>query len=184
MSEENWLLLMDPGWEPEDEREPPPLQAVVGVWAVQEGGAVGKFQANPDYVPSDESSPSDPVDAALRLVLRGELPIEQARGVLAEVLVDVAMNGDGRPLVVKSPDDVPCVVVCTGQVHRERVVSPDWRRIDLAGLDGLMGEFDCLINPGGPAAIRLAGDFLRGAGREAPEAGGSSGTVAADRVRG
>ncbi|GHH56536.1 type VII secretion system-associated protein [Lentzea cavernae] len=167
MTEENWLLLMDPGWEPEDEGEPPPLRAVVGVWAVEGQGAIGKFQANPDYVPSDGSSPSDPVDAALRLVLRGELPIEQARGVLAEVLVDVAMNGDGRPLVVRSPDDVPCVVVCTGQVHRDRTASPDWWRTGLAGLTGLLGEFDCLINPGGPAAIRLTGDFLR---EERPEA--------------
>ncbi|UOZ06913.1 type VII secretion system-associated protein [Amycolatopsis sp. WQ 127309] len=160
--EENWLLLLDPSWEPSAEDEEPPLEAVVGLWPVEDDGQVGKFRGNPDYVPSDENSPSDPLDAVLRLMVRGEAGTEQLQAMLSGTLLDVAMNGDGRPLVTKSPDNLLCAVVTTGEPHRARLMSPEWHRTDLAGLVELIGtDLDVLFNPGGPASVRLTGDFLR-----------------------
>jgi hypothetical protein len=162
--EENWMLLLDPVWKPEKENDAPPLGVVVGLWPVEPDGRIGKFRSNPDYLPSDENSPSDPLDAVLRLVLQGEGKIEQIQAMLRETLVDVAMNGDGRPLVMKSPDGIPCVLVSTGEPHRARLQSPDWLRTDVDGLVAQLADgVDVLFNPGGPASVRLTGDFIRGA---------------------
>nr|WP_236725301.1 type VII secretion system-associated protein [Amycolatopsis orientalis] len=159
---ENWFLLMDPAWRPAAENDPPPIEAVVGLWPVEEEGKLGKFRANPDYVPTDENSPSDPLDAVLRLVMRGQAEAEHIQLMLRDTLFDIAMNGDGNPLVTRSPDDIPCVVVATGEPHRQRIASPDWRRIDLGELVGLLAdEVDVLFNPAGPAAVRLTGEFMR-----------------------
>ncbi|WP_315860885.1 type VII secretion system-associated protein [Amycolatopsis sp. EV170708-02-1] len=159
---ESWFLLMDPAWRPAAENEPPPIEAVVGLWPLEDGVSVGKFRPNPEYVPADEDSPSDPLDAVLRLVLRGRAKIEHIRLMLRDTLFDIAMNGDGRPLVTKSPDDIACVVVATGEQHRARVRAPDWRRIDLDELVELLAdEIDVLFNPAGPASVRLTGDFIR-----------------------
>ncbi|WP_197288450.1 type VII secretion system-associated protein [Nocardia sp. NRRL S-836] len=158
----NWFLLMDPAWSPRHENEPPPLEAVVGVWPLADDGGVGKFRPNPDHVPADSGAPSDPLDAVFRLVSQGRAETEQLRLMLRDSLFDIAVNGDGRPLVTLSPDDVPCVVVATGEAQRRRVSSPQWRRIDLDDLVVLLADgVDVLFNPGGPAALRLTGDFLR-----------------------
>jgi hypothetical protein len=159
---QNWFLLMDPAWAPQAEGETPPIEAVVGLWPVEENGKLGKFRPNPEHVPFDEDTPTDPVDAVLRLVLQGRAEAEHIQLMLRDSLFDLAMNGDGRPLVTKSPDDVPCLVIATGEGHRRRISSPDWRRIDL---DELVVELadgvDVLFNPGGPASVRLTGDFMR-----------------------
>ncbi|WP_340687949.1 type VII secretion system-associated protein [Amycolatopsis coloradensis] len=158
---ENWVLLMDPGWEPETEDQRPPIEAIVGLWPIEDGRA-GKFRANPGYVPADENSPTDLLDAALRLVSRGQGGPEQIQVMLRDSLFDIAMNGDGKPLVMKSPDDIPCVVIATGEPHRRRISSPDWRRVDLGELVELLAEdVDVYFNPGGPTAVRLNADFLR-----------------------
>lgn len=159
---ENWFLLMDPSWSPSAEDETPPIEAVVGLWPVEDGGRLGKFRANPEYVPSDEDSPSDPLDAVLRLMLQGRAEVEHIQLMLRDSLFDIAMNGDGRPLVTKSPDDIPCVVVATGEAHRRRVGSPEWRRIGLDELVVLLADgVDVLFNPAGQASVRLTGDFIR-----------------------
>ncbi|MCP2205559.1 hypothetical protein LX90_009301 [Lentzea flava] len=157
----NWFLLMDPGWRPAKPNDTPPIEAVVGVWPLEDG-RVGKFRANPRYQQSDERSPSDPLDAVLRLVLQGSAEAEHIQLLLRDTLFDVAMNGDGRPLITKSPDDVLCVVVATGEPHRRRVRAPQWQRIDLDELVVLLADnVDVLFNPGGPASVRLTGDFMR-----------------------
>jgi hypothetical protein len=69
---------------------------------------------NPEYVAADEGSPSDPLDAVLRLVLEGRTEAEHIQLILCDTLFDIAMNGDGRALVTRSPDDVPCLVIATG----------------------------------------------------------------------
>jgi len=159
---ENWFLLMDPAWRPVAENETPPIEAVVGLWPIEDGGSVGKFRANPEYVPADENSPSDPLDAVLRLVLQGRAKTEHIQLMVRDTLFDIAMNGDGLPLITKSPDDILCVVVATGELHRARISSPDWRRIDLDQMVELLAdEVDVLFNPGGPASVRLTGDFMR-----------------------
>ncbi|GAA1027212.1 MULTISPECIES: type VII secretion system-associated protein [Amycolatopsis] len=159
---ENWFLLMDPAWRPQSENEPPPIEAVVGLWPVEEGGKLGKFRANPQYEPSDENSPSDPLDAVLRLVMKGDATAEHIQLILRETLFDIAMNGDGRPLITQSPDDKLCTVIVTSEVHRLRINAPDWARVDLDELVELLeDEIDVFINPGGPSAVRLDGDFIR-----------------------
>ena len=158
----SWFLLMDPAWSPRHENEAPPLEAVVGVWPLEDDGTVGKFRPNPDHVPADSGAPSDPLDAVFRLVMQGRAETGQIRLMLRDSLFDIAVNGDGRPLVTLSPDDVPCVVVATGEAHRRRISSPRWRRIDLDDLVALLADaVDVLFNPGGPASLRLTGDFLR-----------------------
>src|SRR5690606_13803472 len=68
-----------------------------------------------------------------------------------------AMNGDGRPLIIPAPDDALCALIVTAEQHRERVLSPAWRRVILEELIELLdGEFDVLFNPNGPASVRLA----------------------------
>ncbi|WP_370942207.1 type VII secretion system-associated protein [Amycolatopsis sp. cg5] len=159
---ENWFLLMDPAWSPATENDPPPIEAVVGLWPVEEEGKIGKFRPNPEYEPADENSPSDPLDAVLRLVLQGRAEAQHIQLMVRDSLFDIAMNGDGRPLITKSPDDISCVVVATGEPHRRKIGSPDWRRIDLGELvDLLAEEVDVLFNPTGPASVRLTGDFMR-----------------------
>ncbi|SEF27756.1 hypothetical protein SAMN05421837_1031023 [Amycolatopsis pretoriensis] len=159
---ENWFLLMDPAWQPVAENDTPPLSAVVGVWPLDSAGTIGKFRPNPDYEPSDENSPADPLDAVLHLAMRGESQAELLQLMLRETVFDVAMNGDGRPMVTKSPDDIPCVVVVTAEVHRRRINSPEWQRSDLTQLAELLDDgVDALFNPGGAASVRLTGEFLR-----------------------
>lgn len=101
--------------------------------------------------------PADPLDALLRRAMRGDAPIEELRQQLRDAPLDLAMNGDGRPLVVGS-----CVVVATSDGQRSRTFAPQWQRVDLAGLAGLLpDDADVSINPGGPAPVRLAGGFIR-----------------------
>ena len=158
---ENWFLLMDPAWRPSAENEPPPAEAVVGLWPVEDG-VIGKFRPNPAYVPAGENSPSDPLDVVLWLMLEGQAETWRLQLMLRDSLYDVALNSAGRPLVTTSPDDVPCVVVATGEPHRSRVRAPDWQRVDLVELvEQLADGVDVLFNPGGPASVRLTGDFLR-----------------------
>ncbi|WP_424186968.1 type VII secretion system-associated protein [Actinokineospora sp. G85] len=159
---ENWFLLMDPAWHPTAEDDEPPLEAVVGVWPIAEDGALGPFRANPDYRPTNEDSPSDPVDAVLRLLLTSRADTEHLQLVLRETLLDLAMNTTGHPLVTTAPDGTPCVVVATSHPHQARLTPPTWRRLDLNDLIiTLPDNTDVLFNPGGPAPVRLTATFLQ-----------------------
>jgi hypothetical protein len=159
---ENYFLLTDPEWEPEGEDSSPPIEAVIGLWPVDGRGIVGRFRSNPDYRPKYENSPSDPIDALLRLAMRGDAPMEQLQLILRDSRFELALNGDGRPLIVKSPDEVPCAVITTSGPHRDRVMSPDWVQIDLMDLAQRLADgVDVFINPNGPASVRLTGSFVR-----------------------
>ncbi|WBC07654.1 type VII secretion system-associated protein [Micromonospora sp. WMMA1947] len=160
MTDEEFLFLLDPAW-PADENDDAPFEAVLGVWQVGEDGEVGEFRSNPDYRPHFPDSPADPVDALLRLIAAGAAPPAHLGAVLRASTLHLAVNGDGRPLVVPAPDDERCVVVATGEPHRERVPAPGWRPLDLAELAAVAGERDALVNPGGSAPARLAAAFLR-----------------------
>ncbi|MDT5032344.1 MAG: hypothetical protein QOC94_2515 [Actinoplanes sp.] len=159
---DNYFLLMDPAWKPTTDADVPPMSAIIGLWPLEDDGKVGQFRTNPEYEPQDEKSPSDPIDAVLRLLVAGAAEMEQVQLMLRNSLFDLAMNGDGRPLIVTSPDDVSCAVLTTGEPHRLRVSAPDWRRTDLEGLVSLLADgIDVFVNPGGPAAVRLTGHFIR-----------------------
>jgi hypothetical protein len=149
------LLLLDPEW-PGDE---PPFEAVIGQWPVGPDGSVGRFRSNPEYFPQFPDSPSDPTDALLRLTSAGEAETGQLQAVLRDSTFHLAMNGDGRPLLMPAPDDGRCVIVTTSAPHRQRVPAPDWRELDLAELSAV--GHDALVNPGGPAPVVLTAEFLR-----------------------
>jgi hypothetical protein len=140
----------------------PELESVVGVWPVDLNGVTGKFRANPDYLPTDAEAPSDPIDAALRAMADDRDDGARLALLLRDSLVDLAMNGDGRPLVVDSPDDELCVVITTSEPHRGRVSSPRWRRVSADVLLEMLTEVEeVLVNPGGAASVRLTAEFLR-----------------------
>ncbi|MDW3848731.1 type VII secretion system-associated protein [Micromonospora sp. BRA006-A] len=159
MSDDEFVFLLDPEWPAGDDA--PPFEAVLGVWQVGDDGEVGEFRRNPDYRRHFPDSPGDPLDALLRLVAAGTAQPAHLRAVLHASTLHLAVNGDGRPLVVHAPDDERCVVVATGEPHREPVPAPGWRLLDLADLAALAGDRVVLVNPGGPAPARLAAAFLR-----------------------
>jgi len=158
----DFFVLMDPDWRPGPGDDVPPLEAVIGAWPLAADGSVGAFHGNPDYAPRDGAAATDPLDAVLRLTMRGSMAAGQLQVMMRDAQFEVALNGDERPLVVKSPDGVRCVVLATGKRQQRRVSAPDWRRMDLTGVVSLLpDDVDVLINPGGPVPFRLTGDFLR-----------------------
>ncbi|SDY60033.1 hypothetical protein SAMN05216215_103030 [Saccharopolyspora shandongensis] len=184
-AEDQWVFLIDPAWqaqfaenaregdateevsdgpaEQEVEVQGPPLEAVVGGWLVTADGTVGRFRANPDYVPSQPGSPTDPVDATLQLLVRGEIDSDALFAVLKESVFDVALDAAGRPIIAPSPDDVPSLLVSTAPAQRHRVHADDWRaEVTAVELSDLLQEYqvDVLFNPGGPASVRLVGDMF------------------------
>ncbi|MEU8367309.1 type VII secretion system-associated protein [Micromonospora tulbaghiae] len=161
MSDDEFLFLLDPEWPARDADDEPPFEAVLGVWQVDGDGEVGEFRHNPDYRPHFPDSPTDPVDALLRLAAAGAAQPTHLRSVLRASTLHLAVNGDGRPLVVHAPDDERCVVLATGEPHREPVPAPGWRLLHLAELTDVAGDRDALVNPGGATPARLAAAFLR-----------------------
>jgi len=173
--DDQWVFLIDPAWQAqavenagaadsdEQEVEGPPLEAVVGGWLVTADGSTGRFRANPDYQPSHPGSPTDPVDATLQLLMRGEVDSDALFAVIQESVFDVALDSAGRPIVAPAPDDVPSLLVSTAPAQRFRVHADDWRaEVTAAELSDLLQEYkvDVLFNPGGPASIRLIGDIF------------------------
>jgi hypothetical protein len=169
-AEAQWVFLMDPAWQaqansddPIGETEGPPLEAVVGGWLVQADGSAGRFQANPDYQPSQPGSPTDPVDATLQLLTRGEVDSDALFAVIRESVFDVALDAEGKPIIAPAPDDVPSLLVSTAPAQRFRVHADDWRaEVTATELSDLLQEYkvDVLFNPGGPASVRLIGDVF------------------------
>lgn len=176
--DDQWVFLVDPAWQPspqdadasgeavaqtEGEVQGPPLEAVVGGWLVAADGATGRFHANPGYQPSRPGSPTDPVDATLQLLVRGEVDSDALFAVIRESVFEVALDEEQRPIVAPSPDDVPSLLVATAPAQRPRVHTDNWRAdVTAAELSELLRELgvDVLINPGSPASIRLIGDVF------------------------
>ncbi|MEU8367310.1 type VII secretion system-associated protein [Micromonospora tulbaghiae] len=100
---------------------------------------------------------AEPLDVLLRRMMRGDATVEQVQAALRASPLDLAMNGDGRPLVVRSFDDEPCVVVAASADERARTFAPQWRRVGAVELAELLPDgIDVLVDPGGPEPVRLA----------------------------
>ncbi|GAA3945558.1 type VII secretion system-associated protein [Actinoplanes auranticolor] len=159
---ESFILLADPEWEPAEAGAEPPFAAVVGMWPLAEDGSAGEFRPNPDYRPRYGAGPTDPLDALLRLALRGDAEIDQVLAVLRGSTVDLALNGDGRPLVRRADDGVLCAMVATSPAQRKTLFAPDWRRVTATELAGILtDDTDVLVNSGSPAALRLSAELIR-----------------------
>jgi hypothetical protein len=161
---DQWVFLIDPAWQAENEEDRPPLEAVVGGWFVEADGSTGRFHGNPNYEPSSPDAPTDPVDATLRLVLRGEADADQLLSAMRESAFGIAINEENTPVVAPAPDDVPSVLVTTAPAHRRRVTDvAGWAELSLAELVELLPEqgIDVLLNPGAPESMRLITGVLR-----------------------
>ena len=168
-----WVLLVDPAWQPERDDEPAPTEAVVGAWTLEPDGSVGPFQPNPAYFPSREGSPTDPVDAAVQLVVRGEQPERAVIATMREAVFGIALDEHGRAVVTPAPDGVPSVLVATSPLHARRLEGPRWQEISAADLaDSLPEEgVDVLLNPGAAASMRVvAAAFKTAVAEPAPTA--------------
>lgn len=184
---DQWVFLIDPAWQAEqaakaegtgaDER--PPLEAVVGGWFVEQDGATSRFHANPAYEPAKPDSPTDPVDATLQLVVRGEAEAGQLLSTMVEGTFGIAVGKDNTPVVVLSPDEVPSVLVATAPAHSRRISEAEaledvdaWAEVTLAQLVGLLPEegIDVLLNPGAPSSMRLIAAVLKEAVADAESA--------------
>lgn len=164
-SEEQWMLLVDPDWQPSsaEESENPPAAVVVGGWFVGADGEPGRFRPNPAYEPADPDAPTDPVDATLRLVLDQRADAEQLLETTREVVLGVGVDEHGSAVVAPAPDEVPSVLVTTAPRHRERVRVADWVEVTVERLAGALPPegVDVLLNPGAPASMRLRAEALR-----------------------
>ncbi|WP_199441884.1 type VII secretion system-associated protein [Umezawaea beigongshangensis] len=154
---ERWAFLIDPAWRPHEEGATPPAEAIVGGWFVTADDRQGRFRPNPAYQPSSPDSPTDPADAAVRLVAGGDASGDDVLTALRQVVLGVAVDEDGDAIVIPSPDDVPSIVVTTAPLHRRTVRVPGWRDALLPEVAAALSEsgVDLLVNPGSAASIRL-----------------------------
>ncbi|MCX2731510.1 type VII secretion system-associated protein [Saccharopolyspora sp. NFXS83] len=165
-----WVLLLDPAWRPESEDETAPVEAVIGAWLLEPDGGVGPFQPNPAYQPSREDSPTDPVDATVQLVARGDQPESAVVSTMRDAMFGIALDERGAAIVTPSPDGVPAVLVATAPLHARRLEGPTWQEISAADLAASLPEegVDVLLNPGAPASMRVVAAALRAAVAETP----------------
>lgn len=155
-------LLVDPAWNSSEDGAEPPMEAVVGSWVPDPGGGPSRFLPNLAYEPSQPGLPTDPVDAALQLVVRGESDFESLLERLPQVPLAVAIDDEDAVIVAPAPDDVPSVLVTTAPAHRERVDVDRWLDLSIAELaEALRGAgVDLLLNPGAPESMRIGADAL------------------------
>lgn len=163
--QDNWLMLIDPGWQESAPDAVPPEKMIVGGWMLDEDGDPGPFQPNPNYLPVDDSSPTDPTDAVLRRSARGDDVGDEIIPTLCDAVVEIGCDEYNEPLVGSAPDGVPCVAVVTAAVHKRRVEADRWWPVLGSALPGLVPPgADILLNPGSPAQFRLLTQALRRAG--------------------
>lgn len=171
-----WIFLIDPAWHAPAEGVRPPAEAVVGAWLVDADGSYGGFHANAGYVPSNPDSPTDPVDATLRLVASGEADVEALLATLRDATIGVAIDQHVSPVIDLSPDGVPSVLVTTAPLHRRRVRIEEWTEVPAARLGEWLPEqgVDVLLNPGAPTSVRLNAEaFRRAVCGSSPSNGGT-----------
>ncbi|MFE0019826.1 type VII secretion system-associated protein [Amycolatopsis sp. NPDC059021] len=148
-----WVLMVDTAWQPTEEQPEPPDGAVVGAWFIEQNGTTGHFRPNPGYEPSEPGLPTDPVDANLQLVARGEAEMSDLLAVLPEIYFGLAVDETGLALIESAPDGVPCLLATTAPAHRRRVDAHDWVKVTVKELAD--AGVDVLLNPGAPASRRV-----------------------------
>jgi len=162
-TEDQFVLVIDPGWTDENEDVQPPPEFVVGGWYVEPDGSTGRFHPNPGYRPSEPGLPTDPVDATLQLVAQGEAGGDELLAAMPDIYFGLAIDEDGVAIVAPAPDDVPSLLVTTAVRHRTRVDASSWLDVTIEQLtEALPGEgIDVLLNPGAPASMRVLAGALK-----------------------
>ncbi|WP_084497840.1 type VII secretion system-associated protein [Nocardia amamiensis] len=157
----NWFVLLDPAWQAETPDEPPPPHVIAGGWRVADDGTVGPFEPNSDFEPSSDTTPTDPTDAILRRIARGEPVGDDLIPTLRHAVVEIACDGEDLPLIGDAPDGVACVLVATSPLHRRGGPVDRWRRVRGRVLPDVVPHgLDILLNPAGPAPFRLITEKL------------------------
>ncbi|MEV0698026.1 type VII secretion system-associated protein [Saccharopolyspora sp. NPDC050389] len=178
---DQWVVLIDPDWKPEPEQQQPPETAIVGSWYIDSDGSLRDFRPNRAYEPSSPDSPTDPVDATLRLVMRGELPAPELLASLPGSHLLIGLDEEHTPIVTRAPDGKPSVLVLTAFAHAERLTVPAWAEITAEEVADALPEegVDVLLNPGAPASTRIGAqefrDAVRGPGGDHPDTAGAPG---------
>jgi hypothetical protein len=160
--QDNWFVLLDPAWQPEVPGQQAPPAAVAGGWMLDENGKPGPFQPNPGYVPGDESTPTDPTDAVLRLIVAGQDVGDQLVPTVRDAVLEIAVDAQDQPVVSVAPDGKPSVLIATAPVHKQRLdIERWWPVVGTKLADVVPAGVDVLLNPGGPASFRLEMAALR-----------------------
>ncbi|MFI9413973.1 type VII secretion system-associated protein [Nocardia gamkensis] len=162
----NWFVLLDPDWSGDPTQNPPPAEVMVGGWRLEQDGTLGPFWPNPGYRPQTPDTPSDPIDALLRLITAGEDCGDQIIPTLLHTVVEIACDEDDQPRTALSPDDIPCMVVVTAELHKQHLPVPRWIPVTGSRLPEIVpADTDVLFNPAGGHPFRLATAAIRSAGQ-------------------
>ncbi|WP_159851083.1 type VII secretion system-associated protein [Nocardia sp. CY41] len=159
----DWFVLFDPNWSGDPTRDTPPVEVMVGGWRLEENGTLGPFRPNPGYRPQTPDTSSDPIDALLRLIAAGQDCGDQIVPTLLHTVVEIACDEDNRPRTALSPDDIPCVVVVTAELHKQHLPVPCWVSVLGSRLPEIIPDgTDVWVNPGSDHPFRLAATAIRG----------------------
>lgn len=163
VQQDNWFVLLDPDWQPGTSTESPPADAIVGGWRMLEDDTIGPFEPNPVYTPRSESTPTDPVDALLRLIASGRLDLgDDLIARIRDSVIEIGCDAADQMLVGVAPDGAPCIPVVTAAVHKQSVDIEHWVPVLGAMLPEVVPPgIDILLNPGGSAQFRLITSALR-----------------------
>ncbi|WP_159851254.1 type VII secretion system-associated protein [Nocardia sp. CY41] len=159
--QESWVVQVDRRWNPSNPSETPPSSMILGGWML-DGDTAGPFQPNPNYIPSGDDVPCDPVDAVLRLAA------DDADDVGADIIsairnsvVEIGCDEDDQPLIGFAPDGVACIVVATAAVYKRGVEVKRWNAAPGSVLPQIVPtNVDIMLNPAGPAPFRLRTEAL------------------------
>ncbi|ANY07698.1 type VII secretion system-associated protein [Pseudonocardia sp. HH130630-07] len=182
------LVLLDPAAEPDDDGSVAD-EHIIGGWEVDADGATGRFLPNPEHVPSGPDVPSDPVDAVLRGMARSETDGEELLAALGDLDLAIGHDETGSVVVAPGPDGVHCVLAATALRHcgpAAAAADPtvdEWRFCSVGELVEVLPTqgIDVLLNPLGPAPMRITAADLRKVTQGAA-AGAGEGDVAAPQT--
>ncbi|MEV6430042.1 type VII secretion system-associated protein [Nocardia sp. NPDC051463] len=158
-----WLVLVAPEWESSTPTEHPPSEVIVGGWMMNENGSAGPFQPNPDYVPAGEATPTDPLDAILRLIAEGEPRLaDEFVSIMLDSVVEIGCDEDNQPAVTTASDGIPCALIATAQWQKRGIAVDSWWPVVGSALPDIVpAGTDILVNPNGYAPFRLTVNALR-----------------------
>lgn len=166
MTSENWLVMVDPNWVRSGDQAPP-THVIVGAWPLDEDDQPGPFQPNPEFVPSGPGTPTDPIDAVLRRIGQGQQVVDQLIPAVQNTVVEIAVDENTHPLIAPAPDGVPCIAIATAPLHKAHIRAQLWYPLPGDNLIDIVPDgVDILLNPDGPASMRLATQALRDARNE------------------
>ncbi|MGC4953671.1 type VII secretion system-associated protein [Actinomadura citrea] len=165
----SWLYEIDPFFDSDDDV---PAYGIVGAWSIGEDGKItDSFKKNPDYRPSPEvlgfPEPTDPLDAAIQLVVAGYGDDDQALAQLrsSEVLVATVPEGDSGSVWVHEIDGIEGVFAFTSraQLPKEPLFEGgSWQSLPAGELaSSVPDNVDIVININSPARWKIDSQSLR-----------------------